>query len=370
MAARSAIGDIEDYPEADCLEGFLHPRLTPQAFGHDSVEAEFADAFRNERMHHAWLLCGGQGIGKATLAYRLARMVLSGDLPEGASGAVDQQVGALSHPGLLVIRRTYDLKAKRFKTSIPVDEVRRLRGFLSHRSGSGSWRVVIVDSADELNINAANALLKSLEEPPARTVFLLISAEPGRLLATLRSRCRRIELAPLSEKDLRRAFDQACTHAKSAGGMLNDATSWSRLVELSHGSVRRALALHSGGGLELSEAIAGLVSRLPDVDWPSVHKLADGLQPISAKEDFDLFFELLSDQIVQGVRSAATGQASAGAVPQGLKVADTTQLASWAALWETLSREKADVDALNLDRKTFILETVARLKAATASSQF
>ena len=166
-----------------------------------------AEAFASGRMHHAWLLAGRAGIGKATLAYRLARHVLARPDERDHSGkslevptdsAAARQVAALSHPGLLVLRRPYDTKSKRFVSAIPVDEVRRLKSFLGLTSGENAWRVVIVDTADELNLNAANALLKSLEEPPRRALFMLVASEPSGLLPTIRSRCRRLDLQPLA----------------------------------------------------------------------------------------------------------------------------------------------------------------------------
>src|SRR4029077_2872691 len=146
-----------------------------------------------------------QGIGKATLAYRFACSALASPHERASGGETldvaddtraARQVRALSHPGLLLLRRPYDEKAKRFASAIPVDEVRRLRSFLSHRATDDGWRVVIVDDAKELNVNAANALLKSLEEPPQRTIFLLIAPAPGKLLPTIRSRCRMLPLNP------------------------------------------------------------------------------------------------------------------------------------------------------------------------------
>ena len=206
MARAPTLKDTEAPPEADRLDGAAHPRETTTLFGHGAAEATLAQSFAGGRMHHGWLLSGREGIGKATLAYRFARYALatpaqrdpsnrSLDIPPASTAA--RQVLALSHPGLLVIRRPWDAKNKRHTTSIPVDEVRRIKPFLAHTAEPGAHRVVIVDSADELNANAANALLKSLEEPPPATTFLLVTSEPGRLLPTIRSRCRMLDLAPL-----------------------------------------------------------------------------------------------------------------------------------------------------------------------------
>ena len=195
MARRAAVTEIEVYPEIDRLDGFPHPRETQRLHGHLDAQRELAAALDGGRIHHAWLLSGPEGIGKATLAYKFAAYALcpasERTLSDGAFDCAPgttavRQVATLSHPGLLVIRRGYDIRNKRFPASIPVDEVRRLRGFLGHKAGEDAWRVVIVDSADELNINAANALLKSLEEPPLRTIFLLVARDSGRLLPTIR----------------------------------------------------------------------------------------------------------------------------------------------------------------------------------------
>ncbi|MFN3868696.1 MAG: DNA polymerase III subunit delta', partial [Hyphomicrobiaceae bacterium] len=261
--------------------------------------------------------------------------------------------------------RQYNMKEKKIPASISVDDVRRLRTFLGLRAAEGAWRVVIVDSADELNVNAANALLKSLEEPPPRTLFVLISAEPGRLLPTIRSRCRRLDLAPLETGDLKAAVGQALT---AAGRDLPDAERWATLLRLAEGSVRRALALEGEGGIALYEQILGLLSSLPDVRWPGVHGLADSMTTAAAEARFELFFEMLLDMLARLVRAAATGQGDAAELKLAHHLAgeagDGPRLASLAALWETVAREKAETVALNLDRKTLILRTVSRLETA------
>ena len=177
--------------EPDRLDGFSTPREVDQLFGHDAAISEFDDALHSGRMHHAWLLVGPEGIGKATLAYRFARAALAEGDQDAVGGAAERdrklfrKVAGLSHPNLLLIRRSWVEKSKRYSQWIGVEEVRRLRAFLGHSAGEVGWRVVIVDRADELNQNAANALLKALEEPPPKTLFLLISSAEGLLLSLI-----------------------------------------------------------------------------------------------------------------------------------------------------------------------------------------
>jgi DNA polymerase III subunit delta' len=319
-------------------------------------------------MHHGWLIAGPQGIGKATLAYRFARAALADPAertPSTLAIAEDtraaRQVRALSHPGLLVIRRPWDEKAKRFAQSIPVDEVRKLRAFLSHSAARGAWRVVIVDDANELNVNAANALLKSLEEPPPRTVFLLIASAPGRLLPTIRSRCRTLTLQPLADEALRAAATQALAAVeKDAPG----AADWPKLERLAEGSVGRLLGLWQAGGLELYERIATLTAGLPRVDWRVVHALSDELQPAAAQPRFELFFELLLAMLARLIRAQSAGEGGRDEQELARRLIGEERLASFAGLWERIGRNKAETLALNLDRKALVLETVGALAAA------
>jgi DNA polymerase-3 subunit delta' len=325
-------------------------------------------------MHHGWLLSGPEGIGKATLAYRFARFVLAGpaaheapgsslDVPE--DGIAARQVRALSHPGLLVIRRAYDVKTKRFSASIPVDEVRRLKTFLGRTAQEGTWRVVIVDRADELNVSAANALLKSLEEPPPRTIFLLVSSAPGRLLTTIRSRVRSLEMPGLSSAPLRQAATQAMVASGDEIAASAPAPSeWERLEKLAGGSVRRLLSLHAARGLALFDRVAALVSDLPKVDWGVVHALGDEIGSPAAEQRFELFFELLMDHLARLIRVRAAGAATDGDRELALRLIGDGRLATWAGLWERVAADKADAAALNLDRKSLILETFVRLEAA------
>lgn len=361
MARAPAVIETEALPEVDRLEGFPHPRETQTVFGHAAAERALAEAFASRRMHHAWLLAGRAGIGKATFAYRLARFLLASPRdrtqPETsldvAPGSIAvRQVLALSHPGLLVLRRPWLTTTKRFATSIPIDEVRRLRGFLGHTAAEDTWRVVIVDTADDLNPNAANALLKSLEEPPKRTVFILLASEPGRLLPTIRSRCRLLSLAPLGLEDLRRAASAAGRDEKP---ILSES-----MEALADGSVRRLLELSDGSGAKLYERILAILTALPRIDWSAAHILADDLGSPSADQRFEMFFAILLSVMAKAIRGAAAGQPSAWPIPPG-------RAPAWAELWETIVREKDEVLELNLDRRAYILSTLSRLASAAQS---
>lgn len=371
MARAPKVQDVEVMPEADRLEPYPHPRLTERVHGHTVAQQAFAQAIDSGQCHHAWLICGAEGIGKATLGYAVARYAManadergeSGDLSVRRESRAARQIAALSHPNLLLIRRPYDTKEKRFRSVITVDEVRRLKTFLSHKSGEAAWRVVIVDPIDDLNTAASNALLKSLEEPPPRTLFLLICARPGRLLPTIRSRCRTIQLAPLGDDDLKAAALEAMRSAGQENGAV-DERAWPELVGAAGGSVRRCLLLADTTGLELIRQVRGIMGSLPKVDWPAVHKLADRLAPAAKSVEFEMFFSLMLRDISDAAR-AAVGLSAPRHVDQlGQRLHSTGRVASWAELWESIAAERDAAVALNLDRRSLVLETIGRLAEA------
>ncbi len=372
--APTAIDQDEAPPEFDRLGAFPHPRETTLFFGNAQAEQTLLDAVTGGRMHHAWLLAGPEGVGKATLAYRLARFLFHHGGGDGAdaqdlSVPVDspayRQVAALSHPNLLVLRRPWQERNGRFAASITIDEVRRLRAFLGSTAGAGGRRVVIVDRAEDMNVNAANALLKSLEEPPAGTVFLLVSSAPGRLAATVRSRCRTLALQALERDDLAAAVGaalEAVGEEAPSGSKLDD------VARLAQGSVRHALQLLSGGGIALYGKLAAALKDLPRLDYGAVHALADGVAGRDAEPDFEMLFALLEDSLARMVHQAATG---AGAEGQEAELAERLipphGLARWAELWEEVRRAKADALALNLDRKSLVLGTFFRIEETARS---
>ena len=356
-------------PEADRFEDWPHPREMLQLYGHDAAQGEFIDAFQNGNMHHAWILSGLEGIGKSTLAYRIARFVLASDESREALGpqdlmsdpklATNRQIANMAHPGLMTIRRVWNEKTKKLSTIIPVDEVRRLKSFLQHTSTtSGAWRMVIVDRADDLNVNAANALLKSLEEPPKNCLFLLISSEPGRLLPTIRSRCRTLELSPLPPLELRTAVGSVLERAPGKAD--------ERLFDLADGCVRRYLALSAGDGLKYYEQLLGLLASLPNLDQGRLLKLSDELSLVTAQQSFEIFFDLFFSTLARNIRGQAGGEGLFEHEKSTLgHMISTSSLAQWASLWETIAAEKADVARLNLDKKSFVLETFYRMQTLT-----
>lgn len=371
--------DGEAAPESDHLSGVLHPRMNGLLVGQDAAQAELADAFASGRMHHGWMLTGAEGIGKATLAYRLARHVfsgggsdslLAGDGPRGLDvnmeSVVSRQVSALSHPGLLVIRRQWDSKRKKFQSLITVDDVRRLRSFLGLSAGDGGWRVVIVDRADEMNVNAANALLKSLEEPPAKCLFLLVTSEPGRLPVTIHSRCRRLTMPGLDVDALR----QTTEHVVQASEVEWPAdVDWATLHRLSQGSVRRAVMLAGDDGLSLYGDLMGLLGVLPKMDWPRIHGMAESLAPVAQETRFNLFLDLLQDVLARMIRGAAMEQTDNEENTIAARVIMPERLARWSELWETLAHDRAEARLLNLDRQNLILGIFQQIEAVAARSR-
>src|SRR5258707_10410116 len=232
-----------------------HPRETTDLFGHRAAETALLYAYRSGRIPHAWLIGGAQGIGKATLAYRMARFVLARRNPLAPSvqsaetlgvdpsEPVARQIAAEAHGGLLVLERGLNDRGV-LRTVITVDETRETIPFFGSTAAVEGWRVCIVDTVDELNPNAANALLKILEEPPKQSLFLLVSHAPARVLPTIQSRCRKLALRPLVTSDV----VGAAAHAASVG---NDDPALSEAAEASEGSVARALTLLGGDALQL-----------------------------------------------------------------------------------------------------------------------
>jgi len=297
---------VADVEEPDRLEGQPHPREVYVLIGQDDALARAARVVRSGRPPHGLMLTGPAGIGKATLAYRIARYVLrfgaSAEGPETLSvpqsDIVSRQIEAQAHPGLLVLKRPADEKTGRLKTVVSVNEIRKLGGFFGLTSAAGGWRVAIIDAADDMNDNAANALLKVLEEPPARSLLILISHAPGRQLPTIRSRCQRLDMKPLDDAVLTAALAQRLSDA--------GAEDRAALVRLSEGSLGLALQLAEEEGVDFANRAESLLAaRTPDVK--ALLALAERVG--RAQDGVKHFGELLSRALSRRIRArAAAGE--------------------------------------------------------------
>jgi DNA polymerase-3 subunit delta' len=335
--------------ETDRLEGRAHPRENHALVGQDAALARAASAIRSGRPPQAWLIAGPPGIGKATLAYRIARYMLAygatdrgpADLsvPERDPAAI--QVAAGSHPGLLVLKRGINPDTGRLMTVVSVDEVRRLAGFFGMTSGAGGWRVAIIDTADDMNENAANALLKMLEEPPSRAMLLLLAHVPGRLLPTIRSRCRRLDLRPLHEE----ALETELARLEPDLAKKERAS----IARLSAGSLGMALQLASGEGIALADEADKLLDRAREPDIVAVMALADKVARIT--DGLDQFGTFLSETLAVRIRAAAQKNAA--------------HLDRWVECLSALNESFERTAGLHLEPRQTLL-SAARALSATA----
>ncbi len=328
--------------EPDLLDNAPPPRETTRLFGHAEPVARLAAAFESAPPQ-GLLFEGPKGIGKATLAFRLARALLSTvpgtplapDLGSDPESRTAHQIAAGTHPGLMHLTRPYDEKTKRFKGDLTVDVVRRIVPFLGSTAADGGWRVVIVDAVDDMNINAANALLKALEEPPKRTIFILIAHVAGRVLPTIRSRCRAIRLRPLSEAEMRKALATMDVDPS--------------LAEAGEGSLRRALIL-AAAGADVVHTARRLLTRTALADVRHHHQLAE-LGAQRKDDQFATIVDLVLDAMAARVRDGA------GRLP-------LAALDAYAAAYLEATADRRRVEVFNLDRKEVLLSLCDRLAAA------
>jgi DNA polymerase-3 subunit delta' len=370
------VSNSADIPEPDRLEGAPHPRETLSLVGQQAAETAFLEAYTSGRLHHAWLITGPRGVGKATLAWRLARFLLTAPEPGGEDslfGAppppdtldidpehpVNRRVQALSEPRLFLLRRPWDDKAKRLRQEITVDEARKLKGFFAMSATDGGRRVVIVDSADEMNPSAANAVLKLLEEPPARTVLLLVSHQPSRLLPTIRSRCRTLRCEPLTPADMENALS-------AAGAPLP--ADMSPLTALAGGSVGVAYRLISEDGLALYANLVALFQSAPGIDREralafcnAVGQRGGEVTIDQALQTIDLFLSRLART---GVLGPPAPEAAPGEAALMSRLCPHVGAARrWAALQQTVSERTRHGVAVNLDPAALLLDTVLKINA-------
>lgn len=322
-------------PETDKEPAAPHPRETFSFVGHDAEEQALAEALASGRMHHAWLISGAKGLGKATLAYRLARAAFGaktgGARPfdVDAEDPIARRVAALSHPDHFVLRRGFNDRGKP-RREITVDDARDLGHFFSLAPSEGGMRVAIIDAVDDLNRNAANAILKTLEEPPARSVLLLVCHAPGAILPTIRSRCRRLALRPLSDELVAEAL-----------GEKDDA-----IVALAKGRPGRAIALKAqgldAGAARLDRAQAAIVKG-------EAGPVLNGLYDKMSGEPFEKLAAVLE---LAGEWTRAAG------VEQGGE--------HWAEAWSALETLRCEAEGLDMDPRHAVARAVGVLDRAAA----
>ena len=362
-----------DLPEPDRIDGAPHPRDTARLFGQGAAEAAFLSAFNADRLHSGWLITGPQGIGKATLAYRIATFLLATpprddgglfgapppaetlDIPANHTDATLIHAGA--HPRLFTVKRGLNDKGDKLSAFITVDPVRKLKGFFQLSATDGGARVVIIDSVDEMNTSAANALLKELEEPPANTTLLLISHQPSRLLPTIRSRCRELRCQTLGPDDLASALTAMDVTPEAPEA----------LSVLAQGSVGDALRMTHADGLALYATLVTLLSGLPHINRQAALKLADSCAGAKNASRFTLTLDLIDLFLARAARAGLLGEPSSQAAPNEARLLASISphdhaARAWASLQQSLSARARHGQAVNLDPAALILDILLKIE--------
>ena len=370
----------DDLPEPDRIEGAPHPRETQTVFGQAQAEAEFLEAFNSGRMHSGWMITGPRGVGKATLAYKIAGFLLAdqpdqggglfGDTPPAATSlALDAEhpdmrlMLAESHPRLSVIRRPVNPDTGKLRTEITAEPVRALKKFFQMTSADGGRRVVIVDVADEMNVSAANSILKELEEPPALTTILLLAHQPSALLPTIRSRCRVLRCNTLGPDDMSAALTQA--------GITIPETE--AITALAGGSVGEAIRLVNLDGLKLYADLVQLFDGLPNMPRPAALRLAESCVGKAGEQRFPLMIDLIDTFLARAARAGLLGQPQTQGAPGEARL--LARLAphdvaarKWATLQQDISARTRRGRAVNLDPAALILDMLFKIEETARSA--
>jgi DNA polymerase-3 subunit delta' len=362
-------------PQPERLDGAPHPRDTPRLIGQDAAQMAFVDAFNTGRLHHAWMLTGPRGVGKATLAWQIARFLLATPEPDdGGMFAPDVpttlqippdhpvalRVAAGGEGRIRNVTRTINPTTKKMRQEIVADDIRALNGFFQMSAPDGGYRVVIIDDADLMNVTAANALLKMLEEPPARALLILISHQPSGLLPTIRSRCRTLALRTLNAAEVAEAMAQADVLAANTDS----------LAALSGGSVGGAMRLSLLGGAALYMELVGIMGTMPNMDRPRVLKLAELAAARGGEAKRDLLFTLIDLMLSRLARTGAMGtpptpQAANGEADILMRLSPHPHQARvWADLAAQISARARHGIAVNLDPAALVLDTFTKMAQA------
>ena len=359
---------------SDQMPGALHPVATPRFFGHDLALQTLEESFGSGRFHHGWIFSGVQGVGKATLAYHLARVLLadeglsrlragdglldlSQNLKESKTGRL---VAQFAHPDMRVLRRAYDPRGKKFFTTIRIDDMRALRDMLHTTSSMGGHRVVIIDRAEDMNEASGNALLKVLEEPPSKTVFFLITNSLGLIPITIRSRCQILKFHGLAEEPFAQALRQQFEVQELA---VPPALDSGDLWHLTDGSVRAGFELVMGQGLKFYQLLIKLLDGLPVLDGRLLEQFVEGVLKDKSGGDYQSAKQIKLDLLYRLIKGRAA-QMPLSAAEQRLadKLIDVQALDQWFEVWDTLNQKSLDVDTYNLDKKTHLMSSFFNLR--------
>ncbi|ACB95168.1 DNA polymerase III subunit delta' [Beijerinckia indica] len=357
--------------DSDLYAGTRHPRETYALIGHEAAEASLLAAYRGNVLPQAILLGGPMGIGKATLAWRLARFLLAHPAPHAPevtaattlhvpqTHPISHQIASLAHPDLVLLRREWNERGKKFFSEIRVDDVRRTTHLFQQAAGAGGYRIAIIDSVEDLNASGANALLKLIEEPPPRSLFLLISHRPGHVLPTLRSRCRLMSLKPLSDEALAAIIAELGPPWTDSESARHQASLLS-LAQAAHGSLHPLLRRLDPNGRGIEATVNRLLGDLPRVDWRGVHVLADQIAT-----DPDNNLEILRTTIFDWLDARLHAQTRQMGSVMPL---DLHSLAPLAEVWDKVTSDLREAEALNLDKRQLILSLFTDLAAAVEAS--
>lgn len=367
-----------DIPESDRTAGAPHPRDTARLIGHAPAEEVFLQAFNAGKLHHAWLITGPRGVGKATLAWRMARFLLATPATDGgmfdapAPDTLDispdhpiaRRIAAGSESRAALIRPLYDAKKDRLAAIIDVEQIRDLKANFSLKATDGGRRTVVVDAIDDMNPNAANAFLKLLEEPPAEVTFFLISHRPSGLLPTIRSRCRELRMGPLSPADLSDALT-------AAGGEV-DPSDRIALAELAGGSVGAAFEMSNLNGLALYQMIVDLLSGLPQMNRARLQTVCDAGAGKGNEAQFTLIVTLIDLFLARTARAGSMGglapDAAKGEGDLIARLATSPQAAlAWANLAQILGVRARRGRSVNLDPAALLLDMLLAIEAEAQS---
>lgn len=308
----------------------MTPRQNDHLWGHKKEYAYFEQSVTQNKLHHAWLINGEEGIGKVTFVYHLVRLIL------GVNSAAISRIKAGSHADLLVIGRRIDEKKNRLRSEILMDDIKSVGEFLRLTPAEGGWRIVIIEDADLMNRNAANSLLKLLEEPPKGALLFLITTHPNRLLPTILSRCRKMTLRGLS-------FDEMMQGLTVLRPMLSKIEK-EKIIQFSDGSLGKALQLLDSGHLNLKEIVDNLLNA--PLKGKEIYKQVDLI--LQKENGFTLFLNLLTDEISAHIRLAVQENRHEFGNP-------SRTIPRWIEIWQTLLKWHKETESFNLDKKQTLI---------------